>query len=54
MTVLILDGGVRLHSKKYSHSNNTWLSELNDKFSNYEEKEIPMKMSLTLEKFHTN
>jgi len=23
-------------------------------FSDYEEKEIPVKMSLTLEKFHTN
>jgi len=23
-------------------------------FYNYEQKEIPMKMSLTLEKFHTN
>jgi hypothetical protein len=32
----------------------SWLSEFNDRFSNYEEKEIPMKMSLTLEKFHTN
>jgi hypothetical protein len=54
MTVLILNGGDRLNSKKCSHCNNTWLSEFNDRFSNYEEKEIPVKMSLALEKFHTN
>jgi len=54
MTVCILSGGDRLNSKKYSHYNATWLSEFNDRFSNYEEKKIPIKMSLTLEKFHTN
>ena len=54
MTVLIFNGGDRLNSKKYSHCNNTWLSEFNDRFSNYEEKETAMKMSLTLQKFHNN
>jgi len=54
MTVLILNGADRLYSKKYSHCKNTWLSEFNDTFSNYEAKEILMKSSLTLEKFRTN
>jgi hypothetical protein len=54
MTVLILNGRDRLNSKKYSHCNNTWLSEFSDRFSNYEEKEMPMKIPLTIEKLHTN
>jgi hypothetical protein len=54
MTVLILNEGDRLNSKKYSYYNTIWLSEFNNRFSNYEEKEIPTKMSSTLEKFHTN
>jgi DNA-directed RNA polymerase len=46
MTVLILNGGDRHNSKIYSHYNTTtWLSEFNDRFPDYEDKEIPMKVS---------